>query len=144
MSSFSTLRTGRDIYCHATVTALRPRLVPCYAYRVPDGTPYRLSCCYHDTAPEACTVLCISRPCRDVLSAIMLLSRLCARGLYRVMHIASLTGCPTDCHAAITALRLRLVPCYAYHVPDGTSYRLSCCYHGTAPEACTVLCISRP
>ena len=26
-------------------------------------------------------------------------------GLYRVMHIASLTGRPTGCHAAITALR---------------------------------------
>ena len=52
----------------------RQGLVPCYAYRVPVGTPCRLSCCYHGTAPRACTVLCISRPCRDALPAIILLS----------------------------------------------------------------------
>ena len=53
-----------------------------------------MSCCYHGTAPKACTVLRISRPYRDALPAIMLLSRHCAQGLYRVMHIASLSGRP--------------------------------------------------
>ena len=66
--------SGRPIVCHAAITALRPRLVPCYAYRVPVGTPYRLSCRHHGTAPKACTVLCISHPCRDALSAVILLS----------------------------------------------------------------------
>jgi len=47
--------------------------------------------------------------------------------------VASLSGRPTDCHADITALRHRLVPCYAYRVPVGTPYSLSCRYHGTAP-----------
>ena len=74
----------------------------------------------------------------------MLPSRHCAIGLYRVMHIASLSGRPTGCLAAITALRHWLVPCFAYRVPIGTPYRLSCYYHGTAPLACTVLCISCP
>jgi len=56
------------------------------------------------------------------------------------MLVASLTGRPTCCHTAITALRHRLVPCFAYRVPDGTSYWLSYCYHvpsGTKP------CITR-
>ena len=74
----------------------------------------------------------------------MLTSRHCAIGLYRVMHIASLSGRLTSCHATITALRHRLVPCYAYRVPIGTPYQLSYYYHGTAPLACTVLRISCP
>jgi len=125
--------SGRLTSCHATITALRHRLVPCFAYRVPDGTPYRLSCYYHGTAPLACTVFCISRPCRDALPAVILLSRHCAIGLYRVLHIASLSGRPPSCHATITALRHRLVPCYAYRVPDGTPSQPSYYYHGTAP-----------
>ena len=139
--------SGRLIVSHAALTALRPvELVPCYACRVPVGTPYSQSCRYHGTAPcglyrvmhvaslpgrpvgchititalrpVACTVLCISRPFREALGVVMLLSRHCALGgLYRVMHIASLSGCPISCHITITALR---------------------------PVACTVLCISRP
>ena len=140
--------SGRPIGCHITITALRPRLVPCYAYHGPIGTPYRLSCCYHGTAPcGACTVLSMSRPSRDALSAIMLQSRYCALGgLYRVMHVATLSGRPISHHAAITALRPRgLVPCYACRVPVGTPYSQSCSNHGTAPcGACTMLCMSRP
>ena len=136
--------TGRLTSCHATITALRHRLVPCFAYRVPDGTPYQLSCYYHGTAPLACIVLRISRPYRDALPIVMLPSRHCAIGLYRVMHIASLSGRPTCCHTTITALRHRLVPCFAYRVPIGTPCRLSHRYHGTATKSCTVLCISRP
>ena len=50
----------------------------------------------------ACTVLCKSRPCRDALGVVMLLSRHCALwGLYRVMHIASLPGRSIGCHADI-------------------------------------------
>jgi len=136
--------SGRLTSCHAAITALRHRLVPCFAYRVLVGMSYRLSYYYHGTAPEACTVLRISRPYRDALSAVILLSRHCAIGLYRVTHIASLTGRPIGCHTTITALRHWLVPCYAYRVPVGTPYRLSYYYHGTAPLACTVLRISRP
>ncbi len=48
----------------------------------------------------------MSRPCRDALGAVMLLSRHCALGgLYRVMHIASLSGRLRGCYVAITALR---------------------------------------
>ena len=44
----------------------------------------------------------MSRPCRDALADVMLLSRHCALwGLYRVMHIASLPGRFIGCHAAI-------------------------------------------
>ena len=163
--------SGRPFCCLATITALRPWLVPCFAYRVPVGTHFLLSCLYHGTAPMACTVFCISRPYRDALSVVLPLSRHCAHGLYRVLHIASLSGRPIDCLAAITAMRLRIVPCYAcrvlsgrpfcclavitalrsrlvpcfaYRVPVGTPYRLSCCYHGTAPKDCTMLCLSRP
>ena len=37
--------------------------------------------------------------------------------------VASLSGRPTGHHAAITALRPGLIPCYAYRVPVGTPYR---------------------
>ena len=136
--------SGRPFCCLAAITALRPWLVPCYAYRVPVGTPFLLSCRYHGTAPMACTVFCISRPCRDALSVVLPLSRHCAHGLYRVLHIASLSGLPFCCLAAITVLRPWLVPCFAYRVPVGTHFLLPCRYHGTAPMACTVFCISRP
>ena len=43
----------------------------------------------------------VSRPCRDALPIVMLTSRHCAIGLYRVLHIASLTGRPIGCHTAI-------------------------------------------
>ena len=86
----------------------------------------------------------MSRPCRDTLFVVMPLSRHCAHGLYRVMHIASLSGRPFCCLAAITALRPWLVTCFAYRVPVGTHFLLSCCYHGTTPKACTMLCLSRP
>ena len=140
--------SGRPIVCHIAITALRPvGIVPCYACRVPVGTPYRLSYYYHGTAPKACTVLRISRPYRDALSAVMLLSRHCALwSLYRVKHVATQSGRPISHHAAITVLRPRgLVPCYACRVPVGTPYRQSCSNHGTAPcGACTMLCMSRP
>ena len=113
--------SGRTFCCLATITALRPWLVPCFAYRVPVGTHFLLSCRYHGTAPMACTVFCISRPCRVSLSVVLPLSRYCAHGLYRVLHIASLSGLPFCCLAAITALRLRLVPCYACRVISGRS-----------------------
>ena len=133
--------SGRPFCCLATITALRPWLVPCFAYRVPVGTHFLLSCRYHGTAPMACNVFCISRPCRDALFVVLPLSRHSAQGLYRVMHIASLSGRTFCCLAAITALRPWLVPCFAYRVPVGSPF---CRYHGTAPKACTVLCISRP
>ena len=135
--------SGRTFCCLAAITALRPWLVPCFAYRVPVGSPFLLSCRYHGTAPMACTVFCISRPCRVSLSVALPLSRHCAHGLYRVLHIASLSGRTFCCLAAITALLSRLVPCFAYSVPVGTHFLLSCRYHGTAPKACTVLCLSR-
>ena len=56
--------------------------------------------------------------------------------------VASLSGRPTDCHAAITALRHRLVPCFAYRVPDGTPYRLSYWHHVRVPTG-TRPCITR-
>ena len=96
--------SGRPTGCHAAITALRPvELVPCYACRVPAGTPYSQSCCSHGTALcGACTVLSISRPCRDALGVVMLLSRHCALwGLYRVICIVSLLGCPTDYYTGI-------------------------------------------
>ena len=120
--------SGRPFCCLAAITALCPWLVPCFAYHVPVGAPFLLSCCYHGTAPKACTVLCLSRhfgtqfghiltitvlcprtctmlclsrPCRDALSVVLPLSRHCAHGLYRVLHIASLTGRPIGCHTGI-------------------------------------------
>jgi len=102
--------------------------------RVPVGTPYSLSYCYHGTAPVACTVLCKSRPCRDALLVVILLLRHCAGGLHCLMQVASLSGRLIVSHAALTALRpVVLVPCYAYRVPAGTPYSLSYYYHGTAP-----------
>ena len=118
--------------------------IPHTKYRVPVGTPFLLSCLYHGTAPMACNVFCISRPCRDALSVVLPLSRHCAQGLYRVLHITSLSGRTFCCLATITALRPWLVPCFAYRVPVGTHFLLSCHYHGTAPMACTMLCLSRP
>ena len=50
-------------------------LVPCYACRVPVGTPYSLSYCYHGIAP--------------------------LWSLYRVICIVSLLGCPTDYYTGI-------------------------------------------
>ena len=47
-------------------------------------------------------MLCMSRPCRDALGTVMMLSRhFTLWGLYRVMHIASLSGRPIGCHADI-------------------------------------------
>ena len=136
--------SGRTFCCLATITALRPWLVTCFAYRVPVGSPFLLSCHYHGTAPMACTVFCISCLCRDALSVVLPLSRHCAHGLYRVLHIASLSGRTFCCLATITALRPWLVTCFAYRVPVGMHFLLSCRYHGTAPMACNVFCISRP
>ena len=92
-------------------------LVPCYACRVPVGTPYSLSYCYHGIAP--------------------------LWSLYRVICIASLSGRLIVSLAAITALRpVKLVPCYLYRVPAGTPYRLSYCYHTHVPIG-TRPCITR-
>ena len=128
--------SGRPISHHAAITALRSvELVPCYACRVPVGTPYRLSYCYHGTAP-LWLVPCYA--CRVPVGTPYSLSY-CSHGtapcgLYRVMHVASLPGRLIVSHAAITALRpVGLVPCYAYRVPVGTPYSLSYCSHGTAP-----------